>query len=107
MEQDGDDRETGETYAMIAPTTAAATQANVASDITDEQWRAMMDVVMAIYDYREEEYAPYEFTSDWHMLTDYVHLVATTLRDSSIEASTNDMFPTIMTLSKNPWRSVF
>lgn len=25
------------------------------SGIPDEQWRAMMDVVMAIYDYREEE----------------------------------------------------
>lgn len=25
------------------------------NQVTDEQWRAMMDVVMAIYDYREEE----------------------------------------------------
>jgi chromatin structure-remodeling complex subunit RSC1/2 len=26
------------------------------SDVTDDQWRSMTDVVMAIYEYREEEY---------------------------------------------------
>lgn len=26
------------------------------SEVTEDQWRAMMDVVMAIYEYREEEY---------------------------------------------------
>lgn len=25
------------------------------NQVTDEQWKAMMDVVMGIYDYREEE----------------------------------------------------
>lgn len=29
-----------------------------ASEVTEEQWKAMMDVVMAIYNYREEECVP-------------------------------------------------
>lgn len=29
--------------------------AATAEGVTDEQWRSMMDVVMAIYEYREEE----------------------------------------------------
>jgi chromatin structure-remodeling complex subunit RSC1/2 len=29
--------------------------AEPANQVTDEQWKAMMDVVMGIYDYREEE----------------------------------------------------
>ena len=28
---------------------------DAASQVTDEQWKAMFDVVMAIYDYREQE----------------------------------------------------
>ena len=30
-----------------------------ASQVTDEQWTVMYDVVMAIYDYREQEYVPH------------------------------------------------
>lgn len=29
-----------------------------ASEVTEDQWKAMMDVVMAIYNYREEECVP-------------------------------------------------
>jgi chromatin structure-remodeling complex subunit RSC1/2 len=29
--------------------------AATAEGVTDQQWRSMMDVVMAIYDFREEE----------------------------------------------------
>lgn len=36
------------------PTTAPQAQAAV-SEVTADQWRSMMDVVMAIYDFREEE----------------------------------------------------
>lgn len=32
------------------------------SQITEEQWRAMMDLVLAIYEYREEEYVPQKFS---------------------------------------------
>lgn len=34
---------------------AAVPEAPPKSQVTDEQWRAMMDVVMAIYEFREEE----------------------------------------------------
>lgn len=41
--------------ATDTPTTAAPAQPAV-SEVTADQWRSMMDVVMAIYEFREEEY---------------------------------------------------
>lgn len=43
--------------ATATPSTAAPAQPNV-SEVTADQWRSMMDVVMAIYEFREEEYVP-------------------------------------------------
>src|SRR5437879_359308 len=40
--------------ATATPTTAAPAQPAV-SEVTPDQWRSMMDVVMAIYEFREEE----------------------------------------------------
>lgn len=40
--------------ATATPTTAAPAQPAV-SAVTPDQWRSMMDVVMAIYEFREEE----------------------------------------------------
>lgn len=45
--------------ATATPTpTAAAPAQPTASEVTADQWRSMMDVVMAIYDFREEECVP-------------------------------------------------
>ncbi|KAI7970626.1 hypothetical protein EIK77_004652 [Talaromyces pinophilus] len=41
--------------ATATPTAAAPAQPAV-SEVTADQWRSMMDVVMAIYEFREEEY---------------------------------------------------
>lgn len=43
--------------ATATPSTAAPAQPTV-SEVTADQWRSMMDVVMAIYEFREEEYVP-------------------------------------------------
>lgn len=40
--------------ATATPAAAAPAQSTV-SEVTADQWRSMMDVVMAIYDFREEE----------------------------------------------------
>lgn len=53
QETEGDEKSGGE--ANATPVTPAAQPAG-ASTVTDEQWRSMMDVVMAIYDFREEEF---------------------------------------------------
>lgn len=45
---EGDDGDDGEKNGVVV------TQ-NKASGVTEDQWRSMMDVVIAIYDYREEE----------------------------------------------------
>lgn len=41
--------------ATATPTAAASAQPSV-SEVTADQWRSMMDVVMAIYEFREEEF---------------------------------------------------
>lgn len=46
IEDDGDQKDDA-----LAPTPA---QGGI-TEVTEDQWRVMMEVVMAIYDYREEE----------------------------------------------------
>lgn len=52
VEDDGSADQKGD-----APSAGEPSQSQDAtSEVTEDQWRAMMDVVMAIYEYREEEY---------------------------------------------------
>lgn len=81
----------------------------VASEVTDDQWRSMMDVVMAIYDFREEEFVPYFLaisTLFTMLMRDYTS-VTMIRHDSFIAVSINGMFLITTTLSKNLWRLVF
>lgn len=51
IEQDGK----GDNAEKPQETADEAKKEEVTGDVTEDQWKAMMDVVMAIYDYREEE----------------------------------------------------
>jgi hypothetical protein len=78
-----------------------------ASEITEDQWKIMMEVVMAIYDYREEECVFHMFP-EWRI--DRLMLscvpVAMTPLDSSTAVSISATSPITTTLSKSPWRLV-
>lgn len=78
IEQDGDSksRETNvddepkgddaaNTGSEAPAATATGTSPNV-SEVTADQWRSMMDVVMAIYDFREEEYIYRHLSRDFN-----------------------------------------
>lgn len=74
-----------------------ATDAPV-SQVTDVQWRAMSDVLMNIYNYREQEYvhAILPMSSVFFKLT-WLDTVAMTLRNSFRGASTSAMYRIITT----------
>lgn len=77
------------------------------SQVTDDQWKAMWDIVMAIYDYREAEYVIFFLSRkvlEIFLLINRVHKsVAMTLQSFSIAASINATCQTTMMLSKNRW----
>lgn len=73
-------------------------------DVTEDQWRAMMDVVMAIYNYREDECASSLCRSVGRDIADPVaRAVAMIPRDFSSAASISAMFLIIMISSRSLW----
>lgn len=84
---EGDDGDDGEKDGAVV------TQ-DKASGVTEDQWRSMMDIVIAIYDYREEECVIPCICLPCALANATVFPAAMILPGCSSAASINDMFPT-------------
>ena len=106
-ENKGDDTVNSASEAPVATATATPTAAapahSTVSEVTADQWRSMMDVVMAIYEFREEECV---YSSKPEQTHANGVSATTILRDFSIAVLTNDTSLTTTISSKNLWHLV-